>query len=405
MNNNTLAIVGIGIVIIIGLLVWNPTSSTDTSPAVPPVVPPVINPPTDTPVDHPPVPSDVTYEFGAKFEPPDGRIAHAMGQWIEYNPKYLAALGNEQYYPISQLIFVDIGDVPRGWEPEKLKQRMDDIDAAGMIPHIDIGLRGLKPTQAQINQMENPFYGIDEEIVQGSTKYKSRISDIIDAVDEYEKPVIMRIGGEFSGWWNGYQPYEYPKAFRIIVDMFRDAGVENAAFVWCYEPAAADDFDAQNAQGEYKWFPGNDVIDWYCIDVFANKDISGSEKNGNGMLTNYGKTLRFLDFALENDKPVMIGESSPSDVDITSSESDGKQDWDAWFVPYFNLLNTHPTIKWFHYINYDWSSDSMTETNGWKNADISENAYITAQYITEMKKPHYIHVDEKYLLKDYVKYE
>ncbi|MBI4020906.1 MAG: hypothetical protein HY369_01550 [Candidatus Aenigmarchaeota archaeon] len=382
-------------VVVLAIGVWSWDASTHlVNPTGPPA----------TPVgDYPPVPSDLTYAFGAKFEPPDGRIVHGMGQWESYNPKYLSVLGDQKYYPASQALFFAIGDTPRGWSPEDIERALQEKDDAGLISQIDIALRGLKPLPSAFASLPDPYYGIDDVIAAGPSKYDARIQDVVDIVKDFKKPIMIRIGGEFSGNWNGYQPYAYPKAFRKIVQMFRDAGVENAAFIWCYEPAAADDFDEMNALGEYKWFPGNDVVDWYGIDVFANKDIQGAEVS-NGKLTQYGKTVRFLDFALANGKPVIIAESSPSDVDITPSLTDGEADWKTWFVPYFSLLNTHPTIKWFHYINYDWSLAGDSAAQGWKDADISDNAYIAGMFAAEMKKPQYLHTQERYLLKDYVQY-
>ncbi|MDP2959605.1 MAG: hypothetical protein Q8N53_24585 [Longimicrobiales bacterium] len=35
-------------------------------------------------------PSDPVYRFGAKFEPPVGRVVHGIGQWESYNVTYSA---------------------------------------------------------------------------------------------------------------------------------------------------------------------------------------------------------------------------------------------------------------------------------------------------------------------------
>src|SRR5688572_9540782 len=49
------------------------------------------------------------YEFGAKFEPPKGRVVHGMGQWVTGNPQYLAMLPAANQ-PASELVFTAIGD-------------------------------------------------------------------------------------------------------------------------------------------------------------------------------------------------------------------------------------------------------------------------------------------------------
>jgi len=123
---------------------------------------------------------------------------------------------------------------------------------------------------AVYQQLADKTYGIDS-LIAYSTQYDARIQSFIDVVRAHGKPVMLRIGGEFSGWWNGYHPYAYPVAFRKIVNMFRASGVTNVAFVWCYEPAAADDFDAVDSNGNAKWYPGDGYVDWFSIDLFASQ--------------------------------------------------------------------------------------------------------------------------------------
>ena len=44
--------------------------------------------------------------------------------------------------------------------------------------------------------------------------------------------VNLRIGYEFDGEWNGYDPETYKRAFRAIVDTLREMGAENEQTVW-----------------------------------------------------------------------------------------------------------------------------------------------------------------------------
>jgi hypothetical protein len=217
----------------------------------------------------------------------------------------------------------------------------------------------------------------------------------------YKQPLMIRIGGEFSGWWNGYHPYDYPRAFRKIVALFRAAGVENAAFVWCYEPAASEDFDAKDLLGNWKWYPGPDVVDWFSIDLFATWDISGALLGHSGVLTAYGKTLKFLDMAVATSKPVIIAESSPQAYDLGVA---AQAAWDGWFTPYFHLISVRPEIKWFHYINYDWTKSSYYGASGWKNNDLSVSAALAALYGAELAKAKYLHAGELGVLKDFATY-
>ena len=335
------------------------------------------------------------YEFGAKFEPPKGRVVHGMGQWINGNPQYLAMLPPSMQ-PGSELMFITLGDTPRPWDPVELAAKVKSIQAAGRIPSLDLGLRGLQPTPAELAQLADKTYGIDS-LVAYTTQFDARIQSFVDLLRSYGKPVMLRLGGEFSGSWNGYHPYAYPVAFRKIVNMFRASGVTNVAFVWCYEPAAADDFDAVDANGNAKWYPGDSYVDWFSIDLFATLDISGAQSGHSG-LTAFGKTIRFLDMAVARRRPVVIAESSPMQYNL-ANPTEAANAWSQWFDPYFALIQSRSEIKWFHYINYDWTKASYYASTGWKNNDMALSASLSAQYKSELSKPKYLHAGELHLLK------
>jgi len=347
----------------------------------------------DLPIDTTTAPSP-TYEFGARFEPPIGRVVHGMGQWVAGNPQYLVLLPSSSQ-PASELMFIDLGDTPRPWNPAEIAAKMASLNAAGRIPSMDLSLRGLQPTPAVLATMADKTYGIDS-LVAYSTQYDARIQSFIDVVRAYGKPVMLRLGGEFSGWWNGYHPYAYPVAFRKIVNMFRASGATNVAFVWCYEPAAADDFDAVDAKGNSKWYPGDDVVDWFSVDLYAAHDVGGPQ-TGHGSLTAFGRTLRFLDMAVAKRRPVIIAESSPSQFDLANA-TEAANAWNEWFTPYFALIQSRSEIKWFHYVNYDWTKASYYAASGWKNNDLTLSASVSVQYKSELAKAKYLHAGELQLL-------
>src|SRR5262245_35634536 len=76
-------------------------------------------------VDTTTVPS-LNYQFGAKFEPPVGRVVHGMGQWVNGNPQYLAMLPSSNQ-PASELVFISLGDTPRPWDPAQIAANMASI--------------------------------------------------------------------------------------------------------------------------------------------------------------------------------------------------------------------------------------------------------------------------------------
>lgn len=348
-------------------------------------------PPSDAPV----------YRFGSKFEPPLGRVVHGMGQWGQGNAKYQALLP-AGIQPASSLLFLDIGDTPRGWLPGQTAAWIASQAAAGMIPHVDIALRGLQPGPQQLAQMADKLYGIDDEIANGSA-YDGRILDLVQIARAHGGPIMMRIGGEFSGSWNGYHPWDFPRAFRRIVELFRAGGAHNVAFIWCYMPAAPGDFDERNAAGEWKWYPGGDVVDWFGIDWFNEAEFS-DPGSGRGSDSSYSRSIRFLDMAVASGRPVIVAESSPAPWNLGDPAQAGAA-WEAWFAPYFALIETRPEIEWFHYINHDWTQAGHYAAMGWKNADLTANAALSQKYVAELSAPKYLHAGELALLKDYTTYQ
>ena len=248
--------------------------------------------------------------------------------------------------------------------------------------------------------MNDKLFGVDDDIANG-TKWDARLTDFVNVLKAHKKPVLLRIGGEFNGWWNGYHPYDFPRAYRKIAGMIRAAGADNVAFVWCYEPAGPEDFDAANSAGQAKWYPGDDVVDWFSIDLFQTGDFTGTTSAHNA-LTAYGRSLKFLDMAVAKQRPVVIAESSPASIDVAAS---GTQAWSEWFVPYFDLIAARAEIEWFVYIDYDWTKASYYASTGWKNNDLAANSVLAAQYGAEIAKSKYLHSGERALLKDYGKYK
>jgi len=337
------------------------------------------------------------YTYGAKFEPPEGKILHGMGQFEEGNINYLNIL-NKDIYPASELFFFAVEpERPWNWMQKHIKDYLNKQDSNQRIPQIGFHLHNLKIEDSQ----SDPYFAIDDEVVETS-KYDSRIEDFAKILAEYKKPVFLRIGAEFSGSWNGYHPYYYPKAFRKVVNIMREQGADNVAFVWCYMPAAPDDFDVCNSKG-CKWFPGNDVIDWYSLDLFGAEDFT--EQDDNRKESNSKKTEKFLKMALIAGKPVVLAETSAIHQDITSDYQDGVNDWNEWFIPFFKFLESNPQIKAFYYINVDWTKVEPYKYQGWLQSEISINSYMSQEYVKEISKDKYLHVDEVHTLKDYSKYK
>lgn len=332
-----------------------------------------------------------TWSFGVPLEPPDGRILHGEGQWPAGNRNYQRALGDPRLQPASTLFFVPLGDWPRPWDArvDAMHALLGRCLAEGRVPHLSLGLRGL-------DMERNVEVPIDREIAHGN-RYDDRIRDVARELRALGTPIFLRIGYEFSGPWNGYSPWDYPLAYRRIVELFREEGCTDVAFVWAWEASSPGDFDERGPDG-WKWYPGDDVVDWFGLDLFHPTDFS-PPSGRSARDERLANVERFLDMARRVRRPVTISECSAVRVGITPQELDGRRDWAAWFEPFFAFLGRYPEIKAFHYINTDWAASSSAQSNGWLDADISHNAWLARRYAEELADPVYLHRDELSLLR------
>jgi hypothetical protein len=101
---------------------------------------------------------------------------------------------------------------------------------------------------------------------------------------------------------------------------------------------------------------------------------------------------------------VVIAESAPFQFNLTNP-GEAAQSWTQWFTPYFALIAGRSEVKWFTYVNFDWTISSYYVASGWKNNDMSQSPSVAASYAAELTKPKYLHSGELSLLKDFALYK
>lgn len=154
-------------------------------------------------------------------------------------------------------------------------------------------------------------------------------------------PIFLRIGYEFDGTWNHYEPENYKLAFQHIVRSFEKQGVKNCAYVW-----QSDGF--KDGPINEKWYPGDEYVDWFGYSHFTAR----------------GEWM--LDFARQRKKPVLIAEATPNYHDIVQNNT--VDEWNAWFKPLFDYINANSdVIKGLAYINAQWYSQNMWKNNEYFN--------------------------------------
>jgi hypothetical protein len=298
--------------------------------------------------------------FHAKYEPRSGVLTGA-GQGGPADVKLYSAALDGKANPVIYMDYMYVHTIDLNKYFRELQVKLDSL---GWYAVPQIGL-------AMVDEKGSHPY--DDKVAAG--EYDDNIRRIAFHLKSLHRPVFLRIGFEFDGFWNGYKPESYILAFRRVVDILRKAGVKNVATVWCAE----SDFLTNDYM---KYYPGDKYVDWWAIDLFEAKYFESPPVE------------TFMRDAMRNQKPVMIGESTPRHVGVL----DGEKSWKAWFAPYFSFIGKHPNVKAFCYINWDWSVWAprySMEWADWGDARLQMNSEVSRLFLEEVSKPLYIKAGDK----------
>lgn len=307
--------------------------------------------------------------FGAKLEPPDGQIYH--GAQAEVRPAGFTKLdvdweGIEGYTKACnhrpKLIMHYITFDVLGFALLKSRIRKMADQPYDYVPQIGLDFYYYSPSFTILSPKD-----ITREISQGG--HDGKIRELANILKEMKSPVFLRPGYEFGG--NGQGQYaakeHWVEAWKRIHDIFKEAGVINVAFVW----NTLDECDF------YAYYPGDDYVDWWGINVFHNN----ADQNTFIEL--------FIREAAKHKKPVMIAESTPRYIGSVG----GGAAWNIWYSPYFNLISKYPHIKAFCYINASWK-DYPDRTFAF-DCRIQSNPYVQAKYREMLSNKKFINASAK----------
>lgn len=290
-------------------------------------------------------------DFKARLEP-KGQVINGAGQSSDAFHNYAEAM-NENTRPVIYMTYVGLKNTDfHNWVAKQKKE----MEKYPWLVASQIGFNMTKDG--------SPEQHYEQLVAAG--KYDKQIEPLCLALKEWGIPVYLRIGYEFNGQWNGYEPEIYKKSFINITNALREHQADNVATVWCSSPDA-------NKKDFMSFYPGDIYVDWWSIDIFGKNHFTD-------LLTN-----DFLAGALAHKKPVLIGESTPRGVGV----QDGEKSWEEWFKPYFDMIHANPHIKAIRYINWNWAS--YPQWSDWGDERIETNAYVLEQYKKEMRLPLYMH--------------
>jgi hypothetical protein len=291
---------------------------------------------------------------------------------------YIAALADPGVAPLVEGVHMGIPGTRPANFGANVQRVVGRIVGAGRVPHLSFSF--------SIGDGQ-PV----DTVIATSDQYDAMIDEAARITAGVAGPVFVRPGFEFNGSWNAYTPGVYPRAFRKFVERFRAAGATNAIFIWCYEPDGPADF-ADEAGGQPLWYPGDDSVDWFGLDVFdAGHFDAGVPLQDRRGLTPRGRSEAFLAMAREHGKPVYLSEVAAVKIGITPDEMDGRADWEAWFEKWFAWLSAHPEIKGFNIMPQDYTGTKYDRDYGWGNARLQDNPVILQRWIEQLRTPTFVH--------------
>ncbi|WP_044204735.1 fibronectin type III domain-containing protein [Flammeovirga sp. OC4] len=199
-------------------------------------------------------------------------------------------------------------------------------------------------------------------------------------------PFFLRIGYEFDGTWNFYDPTKYINAYRYLVDRLNAQNVENVAYVW---QSAAYGF-TYNSNPIDAWYPGDEYVDYIGLSFFFYDEGFN------------GPNLQFLlDMARNKQKPIMMAEVSAQYYDFDENTfttydnpglktpMTGEAMWQQYFEDQLKpfIEGNEDVIRAISYINADWQSQEQwmwpDAGNGyWGDTRVQQNPYIAQQWNT-----------------------
>ena len=208
----------------------------------------------------------------------------------------------------------------------------------------------------------------EDKVADGS--FDHLITEFVDFVAAYpERPFLIRIGYEFDGSWNDYDPGNFKLAFRRIVDALRARKLENFATVF------ASSSSVKVGQFE-EYDPGEEYYDWVGYSWW------GGEKDGQPA----------LDFARSVGKPVFIAEATARGHYFDNE--DAGTVWNDWFTAFFKHIDDNlDVIRAVSYINADWDSQDMWD--GWGQTRLESAPLLKQRWLEQMADPKFINAIDK----------
>ncbi len=319
----------------------------------------------------------------AKFEPPEDKVLVFIGQdnesvggTPEYNNGYIENVGVPA--GITHYVYMGEGKTNKyGFDfKENVIDGLNEWTTWGAGPMcLRCYLESEKLNNTLVTLALSLEFGADLDIAAGKSDHL--IEQLADFLLEFNNhKFFLRIGYEFEGEWNGYDPTAYAESFRRIVDGLRAKNVTNFATVM---QSAAPNLSQRTWK---KYYPGDEYVDWVGFSYWGGK------------VTKRAGTMKF---AAAHNKPVYVAESSPRKIEVPKVP--GKFMWNRWYKGYFKMIEKNPQIKAISYINCHWESQIMWDKKEWEfhvfgrwgDSRIQFNDVVKQRWLEKMALEKYVH--------------
>lgn len=279
-----------------------------------------------------------------------GGITHYVGMGADASNKFMTSPDSTHINGLST-------ETQWGAGPMCMKYYVDSPILDRCVIHLSLSMTG--------NNEDKLAEGTLDHLIDELAAFLSQYGDT---------PFLLRIGYEFDGPWNNYDPENFIKAFRRIVDQLRAAPVSNFATVMASSACSTSYEDWQ------RYYPGDQYVDWFGYSYWDQ--VPAESECGS------------LRFAREKHKPVFIAESTPRGHFL--DKEGGEQLWKEWYEPFFcHMEQNSDVIRAFSYINCDWDAQPMWKGQNWGNSRIETNAYIKKKWQKQMRKPQFINAKNR----------
>lgn len=275
------------------------------------------------------------------------------------------------------------------------------------------------PTRAIAGILGN---GVTEKEV---ADYRQQVDKLLVFLKESDRQIFLRIGYEFDGPWNCYEPESYKAAYRFIKTRINALNATNIATVWqsAAWPRNQGIYQVTDANHLDKFYPGDDAVDWVSLSTFYGAPYRAYQWTCDALnpewftplVTPRSQQDRILAFARTHKKPVMIAEAAPvgfSNSQLTTGcvftnrikPISAEEIWKSWYADWFDYIHVNKdVIRAVAYINTNWHSQAMwycapNSTAGakdcnqgyWGDSRVQAHPYILGKFKEEISKPVYV---------------